>query len=244
MSSRRYNRVRHIHNRDSLSPDLIGSVERVLDVAAGNLQSNIFLFLDVDLEVNLAPERGKIYAMTRRILRNDPCFDPVDDAVMGTLARGSFPVVIWISSRALSGDVPEIFRTGVLAHELGHARQIDHAQEIGDVLDAWECYGDFLTEKQQPLLSYWERPHEVDAELFARKVIQKLHPGESLDSLLEFYKYDEYKCVLQFESSGGFNLLEYFENVIRDGPPGFRQWVLTGPRTRRTHLILSRLAPE
>ncbi len=241
MDSRAFNRERYIHKRDSLLPDLIESMERVLDVAAGDLQSNIFLFPDVDSEINLAPERGKIYGMTRRILGNDPCFGPVDDAVMAALARGPFPVVIWISSLALSPNVPEVFRTGVLAHELGHARQIEHAEEIGDVLDAWDCYEDFLIEKQQ-LLSYWKRPHEIDAELFARKVIRQLHPGESLHPLLKFYK--DYGSVLQFESSGGFVLREYFAKVIRQGPSGFRHWLSTRDRTCRENVILSQLAPD
>ena len=123
MNSRGYNQKRHIHNEDSLSPDLIQSMSKVLDVAAGDLRSNIFLFPDVDSEVNLAPERGKIYGMTRRILGNDPCFGPVDDAVIAVVEKGAgpFPVVIWISSRALSPNVPEVFCTGVLAHELGQS---------------------------------------------------------------------------------------------------------------------------
>ena len=241
MNSQGKNRVRHIHNRDSLSHDLVESMDKVLEAAAGDLQSNIFLFPDVDSEINLKPERGKIYGMIRRILYNDPCFGPVDEAVMAALARGPFPVVIWISSLALSPNIPQVFRTGVLAHELGHARQIEHAEEIGDVLDAWDCYEEFLTEKQQ-LLSYWKRPHEIDAELFARRMIRQLHPGESLDSLLSFYK--DYEPVLEFESSGGFDLLQYFAEVIRGGPPGFRHWVLRGPRGWRTDLILSQLAPE
>lgn len=242
MNSRVRNRVRHIHNRDNLSPDLIEFVERVLEAAAGDLQSNIFLFPDVDSEVNLAPERGNIYGMIRRILGNDPCFAPVDDAVMGALSRGPFPVVIWISSLALSPTVPEVFRTGVLAHELGHARQIEHAQEVGDVLDAWDCYEDFLIEKQQLLLSYWKRPHEIDAELFARKVIRQLHPGESLHPLLEFYK--NYGPVLEFESSGGFDLLEYFAEVIRQGPSGLRDWISTTTGMCRGNAILSKLASQ
>lgn len=238
MNLRAYNRVRHIHNRDSLPPELVKSAEKVLEAAAGNLQSNIFLFLDVDSEVTLAPEYGKAYGVTRRILRNDPCFDPVDDAVMAALANGPFLAVIWIASLPLSQDVPEVFRTGILAHELGHARQIEDAEGL---MDAWECYEAFLSDKQESL-SRWACPLEIDAELFARKVIQQLHPDESLDQLLDFYK--DYTPVLQFESSGGFDILQYFEKIIREGPPGFRQWVLVGPRDCRTDLILSRLAPE
>lgn len=243
MNSRGYNRARHIHNRDSLSPDFVKFIERVLEAAAGDLQSNIFLFPDIDSEVNLAPERGKIYGMIRRILGNDPSFAPVDDAALiASHVRGYFPAVIWISSLALSPDyVPPIFRTGVLAHELGHARQIERAEEIGDVLDAWDCYEDFLAEKQQQL-SYWTQPHEIDAELFARKVIRQLHPDEILDPLLGFYK--DYEPVLEIESSGGFDLLEYFGEVIRRGPSGFRQWLSTRDRTCRENVILSRLAPK
>lgn len=238
MNSRAYNRERHIHNRDSLSPDLIESISKVLEAAAGNLQSNIFLFPDVDSEVNFASE-WNVYGKTTRTLFDEPCFGPVNDAVMGALAIGPFPVVIWISSRALLTTVP-VFRTGVLAHELGHARQIEHR---GDVLDAWESYEAFLTEKQQPL-SQWERPLDIEAELFARKMIRKLHPDENLDLLLGFYKYDDYKRVLQFESSGRFNLLKYFKDVVRRGPSGFRQWVSTGDRMDQKNAILSQLAPE
>ncbi len=239
MNSRGRNRVRHIHNRDSLPPDLIQFMERVLEAAAGDLQSNIFLFPDVKTEVNPQLEYGNPYGVILRQFAN-PCFDPVKDALLGTVTY--FPAVIWISSLALSADVPEIFRTGVLAHELGHARQIEDAEEVGDVLDAWDCYEDFLIEKQQPLLSYWKRPHEIDAELFARKVIRQLHPGERLDLLLPYYT--EYEPVLQFESSGGFDLLEYFAEVIRQGPSGFRHWLSTRDRTCRENVILSQLAPE
>ncbi len=238
-----HNQERHIHKSENLSPDLIKSMSRVLDVAAGDLRSNIFLFPDVLSEVNPPELYGRIYGMIRRILGNDPCFGPVDDAVMEAAPRkGPFPVVIWISSLALSPTVPEVFRTGVLAHELGHARQIEHAEEIGDVLDAWDCYEDFLTGERQ-LLSYWKRPHEIDAELFARKVIQQLHPYESLDPLLDFYK--DYEPVLESESSGGFELLKYFKDVIRRGPSGLRHWILTTPnRMCRGNAILLRLAPE
>ncbi len=240
MNSRGYNQVRHIHNRDSLSPDLIEFIERVLEEAAGHLQSNIFLFPDVGAEVNPPLEKyGKTYAIILRQF-NDACFDPVKDAILGSPTF--FPSVIWISSRALSADVPEIFSTNVLAHELGHARQIENAKDVGDVLDAWDCYEDFLTEKERPL-SYWKRPHEIDAELFARKVIRKLHPNESLDPLLVFYK--DYEPVLDFESSGKFELFEYFKDIIRQGPSGLRDWILTTPdRMCRENAILLRLAPE
>jgi hypothetical protein len=150
--------------------------------------------------------------------------------------------MIWVSSCPLSPTVPEVFRIGVLAHELGHARQIENAEEVGDVLEAWDCYTDFLIERQQPSLPYWRQPHEIDAELFARRVIRQLHSGESLDSLLAFYK--DYEPVLQFESSGGFDVLEYFGEVIRGGPSGLRQWLLAGDRMCRRNVILSRLAPE
>ncbi len=247
MNSRAYNRVRHIHNRDGLDPDLIEFIERVLQAAAGDLQSNIFLFPDVHSEVNLASGEYGVTVRPGAHRLHDPCFDPFKEAVLDAVhSRGvPFPVMIWVSSRVLLTTVP-VFRTGVLAHELGHARQIEHAEEVGeahDVLDAWDCYKDFLTEKQQ-VLSYWKWPLEIDAELSARKVIKQLHPGESLDPLLNFYKGD-YESVLEFESSGGFDLFEYFADLIRRDPSGFRQWVLTGDDMMcRKNVMLLRLAPE
>jgi len=240
MSLRGCNQERHIHNRENLSTELIESISKVLEVAAKDLRSNIFLFPDVGAEVNPPLEiYGKTYGMILRQF-NDACFDPVKDAILGSSTF--FPSVIWISSRALSADVPEIFRTNVLAHELGHARQIENAKDVGDVLDAWDCYEDFLTEKERPL-SYWKRPHEIDAELFARKVTRQIHPNESLDPLLVFYK--DYEPVLDFESSGKFKSFEYFKDVIRQGPSRLRDWILTTPdRMCRENAILLRLAPE
>jgi len=235
----------HIHNRGSLSPDLIQSVERVLGAAAGDLQSNIFLFLDVDTEISCAPEGyGTVYAATMRpgsVRLSDPCFAAFRDAVTGAVAGGPFPVMIWISSLSLSSAAPKVFRTGVLAHELGHARQIEHAEQVGDVLDAWDCYEDFLVEKQQLLLSHWRLPHEIDAELFARQLIRQLHPGESLHPLLKFYK--DYGPVLEFEFSGGFELFGYFAEVIRQGPSGLRDWISTTTGLCRGNAILLQLAP-
>lgn len=237
MNSRGYNRVRHIHNRDSLSPDLIQFMERVLEAAAGDLQSNIFLFPDVDSEVNLASGEYGLTVRPGAHILHDPCFDPFKEAVLGALSMGPFPVTIWVSSRVLLTTVP-VFRTGVLAHELGHARQIEHNEEL---MDAWECYQDFLDEKEhQP--RPWQ-PLDIDAELFARTVIRQIHPGENLDPLLGFYK--EYEPILQFESSGGFDVYEHFREFIRQGPSGLRDWILTTPnRECRGNVILSRLAPQ
>ena len=238
MNSQGYNQVRHIHNRDSLSPDLVKSMERVLEVAAKNLQSNIFLFPDVHSEANPPPEKDLIiYAQIRRELGDDPC-----DVAAGRVlhATDRFLEVIWISSLVLLPDFPEILRTGVLAHELGHVRQIEHPD--GDVLEAWDCYEEFL--KEEPMLPYWERPHEIDAELFARKIIRQLHPKESLDRLLEFYR-GNYERVLGFDPSGEFELLKYFKEVILRGPSGLCNWLLNTPdRGCRGNMILSRLAPK
>lgn len=243
MNSRTRNRVRHIHNRDSLDPDLIEFIERVLQAAVGDLQSNIFLFPDVDSEVNLASGEYGVTMRPGAHRLSEPCFDPFKEAVLGAVLRGPFPAMIWVSSRALLTTVP-VFRTGVLAHELGHARQIEHAEEVGedlDVLYAWDCYKDFLSDKQR-LLSYWKWPLEIDAELFARNVIRQIHPGESLNPLLNFYKED-YESVLEFESSGEFDLLEYFREVIRQGPSGLRDWIsTTTDRMCRGNAILLGLA--
>jgi len=238
MSLPGYNRVRHIHNRDSLDPDLIKCIDRVLRAAAGDLQSNIFLFPDVHSEANPPPEEDlEIYAQIRRELHDDPC-DVAATRVSHATDRSL--EVIWVSHRVFLPDFSEILRTGVLAHELGHVRQIEHP--AGDVLEAWDCYEEFL--KEEPPLPYWERPHEIDAELFARKVIRQLHPKESLDPLIEFYR-GNYERVLGFESSGEFELLKYFKEVIRHGPSGLRDWILTTPNgTCRGNAILLRLAPE
>ncbi len=237
MNSRTHNQARHIHNRDGLDPDLIELIERVLQEAAEDLQSNIFLFPDVHSEVNLVSGEYGVTVRPGAHILHDPCFDPFKEAVLGALSRGAFPVMIWVSSRVLLTTVP-VFRTGVLAHELGHARQIEHNEEL---MDAWECYQDFLDEKEhQP--RPWQ-PLDIDAELFARTVIRQIHPGESLDPLLRFYQ--GYEPIVQFESSGGFDVREYFREFIRQGPSGLRDWILTTPNRKcRGNAILSQLAPE
>ena len=89
---------------------------------------------------------------------------------------------------------------------------------------------------------FWQ-PLDIHAELFARTVIRQIHPGENLDPLLGFYK--EYEPILQFESSGGFDVYEHFREFIRQGPSGLRDWILTTPnRECRGNAILLRLAPE
>jgi len=238
--SRGRDRKRHIYKRDSLSPDLIDCVSRVLEVAARDVQSNIFLFLDVDSEVDPPTEEyGKIYGLTRRGSFNDQRFAPVDDAVMVALAReGPFPVVTWISPIPLSPTIPEVFRTALIAHELGHARQID---QFEDLCEAWDYYKDFLTDVQQPLLQ-WHQPLEIDTELHARQVVRNLHPGESLEPLLYYYR--NYERVLQFEASGGFDVLDYFTETVRRGPSGFRDWIKAGDRMWRENSVLLQLAPE
>ena len=241
MNSRGGNRKRLIHKRDSLRPELLECLLKVLAVAADDLQSNLFLFLDINAEVNPPSEQyGKIYGSTSlNAFYLDACFHPVHKAVMVSIPmEGTFPAVIWISHVPLSPTAPQVFRTGVFAHELAHARQIEDCE---DVFEAWEYYSHFLNENQQ-LPSYWEWPLEIDAELYARRLIRDLHPGASLNPLLNYYQ--NYTPVLQFESSGGFDLLEYFRDIIRRGPPGFREWALKRDRMWRTNSVLLQLASE
>jgi len=134
---------------------------------------------------------------------------------------GPFPVLIWISQRVLTGESPSVIQTAALAHEVGHGRQLEQVPEISD---AWTVYSDFLGERNHREIPRWYAPLEIDAELFGRKITRNFHPDEELLRFQE--RYQDYERVLSFESSGQFDLEDYFhEFVRRDGPSGFDTWL-------------------
>jgi hypothetical protein len=143
----------------------------------------------------------------------------------------------------LGDECPSVFQTAILAHELGHGRQLEQVPEISD---AWTVYSDFLEEKNDREIPRWYAPLEIDAELFGRKITRHFHSDEEL---LRFQaRYQDYERVLRFESSGEFSLEDYFREFVRkDGPPGFNDWLqgyLQRPegRAHRENSFLARIA--
>jgi hypothetical protein len=136
-----------------------------------------------------------------------------------------------------------VFQTAALAHEVGHGRQLEQVPEISD---AWTVYSDFLGERNHREIPRWYAPLEIDAELFGRKITRHFHADEELLRFQE--RYQDYDRVLRFESSGEFNLEDYFHEFVRkDGPSGFDRWLhgfLQGPegRPHRGNILLGRLA--
>lgn len=162
---------------------------------------------------------------------------------MSLLSRcGPFPVLIWISQRVLRDESPSVFQTAVLAHEVGHARQLEQVPEISD---AWTVYLDFLGERNYDGIPRWYAPLEIDAELFGRRITRQFHPNEEL---VRFQgRYVDYEHVLRFEASGQFNLEDYFhEFAHKDGPSDFATWLQgflgrPGGRPHRKNSFLRRL---
>jgi hypothetical protein len=231
-------------NADRLPESLASHLSSVLNLATRDLSSNVAVFLDVDASVQPpCGEFGKPDGLTRSDLTQEPWSRAWDEAVSSLLLRcGPFPVLIWISQRVLRDESPSVFQTAVLAHEVGHARQLEQVPEISD---AWTVYSDFLCEKNHREIPRWYAPLEIDAELFGRKITRYFHRD---DELLRFQeRYQDYVRVLRFESSGEFNLEDYFNDFTRkDGPSGFDTWLqglLQRPegRAHRENAFLRRL---
>jgi hypothetical protein len=245
MTDRGHMRVRQLINADRLPQSIAFHLSTVLDFAARDLSSNVAVFLDVDGTVQ--PPCGELedpYGLTRSDLTQEPWSHAWDEAVMQLVSRyGPFPVLIWISQRVLTGELPSVFQTAALAHEVGHGRQLEQVPEISD---AWTVYSDFLGERNHREIPRWYAPLEIDAELFGRKITRHFHADEELLRFQE--RYQDYDRVLRFESSGEFNLEDYFHEFVRkDGPSGFDRWLhgfLQGPegRPHRGNILLGRLA--
>lgn len=223
MTERGHMRVRQLINADRLPLNVAFHLSTVLDFATRDLCSNIAVFLDVDASVQPPlDEFGKANGLTRSKLGQELWSGAWYEAVMPLVSRcGPFPVLIWISQRVLKGESPSVFQTAVLAHECGHAHQIE---QVPDVWEAWEVYySDFLATAHHAI-PRWHAPLEIDAELFGRRVTRHFHPHGELVAFQT--RYENYDRVLGFESSGEFDLKDYFtEFVSNDGPSGFGSWL-------------------
>jgi hypothetical protein len=161
---------------EGVAPALRDHIIEVLQRAARTLEANIAVFLDV--QGHGQPPPPSVYGHT--FVTGDPAFPAFDLALAHIDPDVPFATRIWLAQAVLQGSEPTVLLTQTLAHELGHAHQIEQHRKLYHI---WTHYEHFFLGERGSHLKPWERPLDIEAELFARRIVRHFHPGADLAEL-------------------------------------------------------------
>jgi hypothetical protein len=202
---------------EAVAPVLRAHVTEVLHRAAGTLEANIALFLD--LQGHWQPPPLSDYGHT--FVKGELAFPVFDVALAQTHPELPFAVRIWLGQAVLQGSHPTVLLTQALAHEVGHAHQVEKRYKFYQM---WRNYEHYFLSERGSHVKPWERPFDIEAELFARRVVRDFHPKAELTDLERRYADAGYDRVLAFEERGDFDLEEYFVQVVSPRADEFIAW--------------------